>query len=155
MADRLAVIREGDLRAFGTVEQVYNEPRDEYAARFFGYRNIYDVAEYHHGKPYTKVDLGNITLRTSHVPDIDQMKVAVHGTEIILHRKTPVNIGDNLFQGKITEIATIGPISYITADIGEKIVLTMGRRSIKSANLKQGENIWVQFSSDSVKPIKA
>ena len=99
MADKLAVIRGGELRAFGTVEQVYNDPRDEYAARFFGYRNIYDVHEYHHGSPYTKVDIGKITLRTSHVPDSDQNKVAVHGAEIILHRKTPVNTGDNLFQG--------------------------------------------------------
>jgi len=155
MADKLAVVRQGELRAFGTVEQVYNDPRDEYAARFFGYRNIYDVLEYYHGKPYTKVDIGNITLRTSLAPDTDQNKVAVHGAEIILHRKTPVNTGDNLFNGTVSEIVTTGPTTYITADIGVKIVLTMGRRAVKVANLREGEKIWVQFSTEAVKPLRA
>ena len=155
MADKLAVIRQGELRASGTVEQVYNDPRDEYAARFFGYRNIYKVHEYHHGKPYTKIDIGNITLRTSHTPDTDQNKVAVHGAEIILHRKTPVDIGDNLFNGTVSEIVTTGPTTYISADIGQKIELTMGRRLVKAANLREGERIWVQFSADAVKPIRS
>jgi ABC-type Fe3+/spermidine/putrescine transport system ATPase subunit len=155
MADKLAVIRGGKLRALGTVEEVYNDPRDEYAARFFGYRNIYNVREYHHGIPFTKVDIGPVTLRTSYVPDIGQGKVAIHGAEILLHRKTPVNTRDNLFQGTVTEITTTGPTSYITANIGEKIVLTMGRRPVLAANLKIGERIWMQFSTEAVKPIRA
>jgi ABC-type sugar transport system ATPase subunit len=155
MADKLAVIRDGELKASGTVEEVYNGPRDEYAARFFGYRNIYPVHEYQHGVPYTKANIGGITLRTSIVPGEDQNKVAIHGAEIVLHRKTPVNTGDNLFQGTVSEITTNGPTSYITADIGVKIVLSMGRRPVTAANLKKGESIWVQFSTDAVKPIRA
>ena len=155
MANKLAVIREGELRAIGTIEQIYDDPLDEYAARFFGYRNIYNALEYQHGKPYTKVNIGDIVLRTSHIPDIDQNKVAIHGSEIILHRRTPVNTGDNLFQGTITEIINMGPTTYITGEIGQKIVLTMGRRPVKAANLKQGESIWVQFSAEAVKPIRA
>ncbi len=155
MADKLAVIREGQLRATGTVEQVYSNPMDEYAARFFGYRNIYPVEEYQHGEPYTKANIGEIILRTSHVPDMNQEKIAVHGAEIILHRKTPVNTGDNLFQGTVKEIITTGPITYITTDIGEDITLTMGRRAVKASNLHKGERIWVQFSTDAVKPIRS
>ena len=155
MADKLAVVRKGKLRAFGTVKQVYNEPGDEYAARFFGYRNVYDVSEFNHGKSYTKVNIGKVTLRTSHIPDLDQNKVAVHGAEIILHRKTPVNIGDNLFQGIVSEIITTGPTTYITVNIGLHIVLTMGRRQVKDANLNEGESVWVQFGTDAVKPIRA
>lgn len=155
MADKLAVIRDGELRATGSVEQVYNNPVDEYAARFFGYRNIYKVKEYQHGVLYTKVSIGKITLRTNLVPSVDQDKIAIHGCEIIFHKKTPVNTGDNLFQGKITEITTTGPTSYITVDLGEKITLTMGRRALEAENISKGENIWVQFSTDAVKPIRS
>lgn len=155
MADCLAVIRGGELRAMGSVEGVYNDPCDEYAARFLGYRNIYDVEEYHHGTPYTKVDIGSVSLRTSLVPDQDQNKVAVHGAEILLHRKRPVFTRDNLFQGTVSEITTTGPTSYISTDIGKKIVLTMGRRAVQAANLSIGERIWVQFSTNAVKPIRA
>jgi len=154
MADKLAVVRNGSLRAVGSVEQVYNDPCDEYAARFFGYRNIYDVKEYQHGSPYTKVNIGSVILRTSLVPDVDQSKVAVHGAEIILHRKTPVNTGDNLFQGNVHEITTVGPNTLISVDIGEKIVLTLGRRAVETARLSIGESVWVQFSTESVKPVR-
>jgi ABC-type sugar transport system ATPase subunit len=155
MADKLAVVRNGQLRAVGSVEQVYADPCDEYAARFFGYRNIYDVKEYQHGSPYSKVDIGAVTLRTSLVPGIDQVKVAVHGAEMILHRKTPVNTGDNLFQGNVVGITTIGPDTLITVDIGVKLVLTMGRRAVETAKLTLGERVWVQFSTDAVKPVRA
>jgi ABC-type sugar transport system ATPase subunit len=154
MADKMAVIRSGELRAIGTPEEVYNNPENEYAARFFGYQNIYDVKEYHHGTPYTKVSLGSVTLRTSHVPDIDQNKVAVHGYEIIIHKNTPVNTHDNLFQGELIEITTTGPTSNIKIDIGIIIMLTMGRRQLMDTNLIIGDRIWVQFSTDAVKPIK-
>ena len=155
MADRLAVIRNGSLKAFGTVEEVYNDPQDEYAARFFGYRNIYPVQGYQRVEPYTEANIGGVTLRSSLVPDKDQTKVAVHGAEIILHRKPPINTDDNLFKGKVSELTTNGPISYLTADIGVKIVLTLSRRPVKAANLHKGEDIWVQFSTDAVKPIRS
>ncbi len=155
MADKLAVVRNGSLRAVGSVEQVYRDPCDEYAARFFGYRNIYDVVEYQHGAPYSKVDIGSVTLRTSLVPDKDQNKIAIHGAEIILHRKTPLNTGDNLFQGTVDEITTTGPTCYISVNIGVKLVLTMGRRAVETARLARGERVWVQFSTDAVKPIRA
>jgi molybdate transport system ATP-binding protein len=154
IADRLAVIRNGMLRAIGSVEEVYNDPRDEYAARFLGYRNIYEVKEYHHGTPYTKADIGPIVLRTSYAPDLNQDKIAIHGTEILLHRKTPINTVDNLFHGSVTEITTTGPDSYIAVNIGVIIVLTMGRRAVQASNLRVGESVWVQFSSSAVKPIR-
>jgi ABC-type Fe3+/spermidine/putrescine transport system ATPase subunit len=154
MADKLAVIRNGELRAFGTVEQVYSDPRDEYAARFFGYRNIYNVTWYQHGIPYTKVNINGVILRTTLVPSSDE-KIAIHGDEIVLHKKTPINSGDNLYQGTITEIATTGPSVYITVDIGFDVTLTMGRRPFLAAQFHKGEKIWVQFSTEAVKPIEA
>jgi len=155
LADKLAVIRNGELRAVGSVEQVYGDPRDEYAARFFGYRNIYDIQDYQYGNPFTKADIGGVVLRTSFTLDVDQNKVAVHGAEIILHRKTPVNRDDNVFPGVVSEIVTTGPTCFISVDMGVRIVLTMGRRPVEAANLREGESVWVQFSADAVKPIRA
>lgn len=152
LADRLAVIRNGRLVTQGTVEYVYNEPVDEYAARFLGYQNVYDVIEVEEGRRYSKVKVGEITLRSS-TTTIDTMKVAIHGSEIILHRKTPINTGDNLYQGEVSRIVTTGPTAYITVDIGVPIVLTMGRRPYKASKLVVGEKLWVQFSTEAVKPI--
>ncbi len=154
LADRIAVIREGKLVTEGTVDQVYNTPIDEYAARFLGYQNIFDVAEVEVGNKFSKIRVDGVTLRSSYSPLDTQRKIAVHGSEIILHRKTPVNTGDNLFHATISGITTTGPTAYITVDIGINLVLTMGRRPYKTAKLRVGEELWVQFSMDAVKPLQ-
>jgi ABC-type Fe3+/spermidine/putrescine transport system ATPase subunit len=154
LADRIAVIRSGRLVTKGTVEHVYNNPAVEYAARFLGYQNVYDVSSVEPGRSSSKIKVGNIILRSSNHMGEDQKKVAIHGSEVILHRKTPVNMRDNLFQSEVKRIVTTGPTAYITVDFGLQMILTMGRRAYKASNLQVGESVWVQFSTDAVKPIK-
>ena len=107
------------------------------------------------GKRISKVKVGDVTLRCSNKIEEDQRKIAIHGSEIILHRKTPVNTGDNLFQADVSRITTTGPTAYITVDFGLPMVLTMGRRPYKASNLVVGEKLWVQFSTDAVKPLRS
>lgn len=40
MADRLVVLREGEMQQFGTPEEVYDQPANGYVAGFMGYRNL-------------------------------------------------------------------------------------------------------------------
>lgn len=77
LADRIAVVRNGSLVTHGTVEHVYNEPTVEYAARFLGYQNVYKVSEVEQGRPYAKVKINGVTLRSSHMPEQDQNKVTI------------------------------------------------------------------------------
>jgi ABC-type sugar transport system ATPase subunit len=154
LADKIAVVRDGRLVTTGTVEDVYNNPTVEYAARFLGYENVYDVSSIEELKSYSKIKVGEITLRSSKHIEEDQKKVAIHGSEVILHRKPPVNTWDNLHQSEVIRIGTTGPTAYITVDFGLQVILTMGRRAYKASNLKVGETLWVQFSPNAVKPIK-
>ena len=41
LATRMGVMRRGTIVKTGTVEEVFDDPMDEYAARFLGYENIY------------------------------------------------------------------------------------------------------------------
>jgi putative spermidine/putrescine transport system ATP-binding protein len=40
LADRIVVLREGEVRQIGTPEELYARPADPYVAEFMGYRNI-------------------------------------------------------------------------------------------------------------------
>jgi ABC-type Fe3+/spermidine/putrescine transport system ATPase subunit len=155
LADRIAVVRDGSLVTVGTVEQVYDDPVDEYAARFLGYQNIYKVSEIEHGRAYSTVKVSGVALRMSKKPSEDQTKIAVHGSDVIIQRKKPKNTGDNLFRSKVIRHFTTGPTAYITVDIGVPLVLTMGRRLYKATKLRVGKMFWVQFSPNAVKPIRA
>lgn len=151
LADRIAVVRNGSLVTVGTVEEVYDDPVDEYAARFLGYQNVFN-ASWRRGD---EVNVDGVSLHTSKSDLVEQTKVAIHGSEVVLHRREPGDTEDNVHQGEVTRIATTGPTSYITVDIGIPLTLTMGRRPYESTKLKVGEILWVVFSRSAVKPIKA
>ncbi|WIY04838.1 ABC transporter ATP-binding protein [Amycolatopsis mongoliensis] len=43
LADRLVVLRDGEVQQIGTPEEVYAQPVNSYVASFMGYRNLLDV----------------------------------------------------------------------------------------------------------------
>jgi putative spermidine/putrescine transport system ATP-binding protein len=43
LADRLVVLREGEVQQIGTPEEVYAQPVNSYVASFMGYRNLLDL----------------------------------------------------------------------------------------------------------------
>jgi putative spermidine/putrescine transport system ATP-binding protein len=43
LADRLVVLREGEVQQVGTPEEVYSQPRNRYVAAFMGYRNMLEL----------------------------------------------------------------------------------------------------------------
>ena len=42
MSDRVVVMKDGEIQQIGTPEEIYNEPENEYVARFIGESNIID-----------------------------------------------------------------------------------------------------------------
>lgn len=43
LADRLVVLRDGEVQQIGTAEEVYAQPNDSYVASFMGYRNMFEL----------------------------------------------------------------------------------------------------------------
>ena len=42
MSDKIVVMKDGEIQQIGTPEEIYNEPENEYVARFIGESNIID-----------------------------------------------------------------------------------------------------------------
>ncbi|MQA78529.1 MAG: ATP-binding cassette domain-containing protein [Streptosporangiales bacterium] len=55
LADRLVVLRAGEVQQIGTPEEVYAEPANRYVAGFMGYRNMFEL-------DVVGVDAGAVTL---------------------------------------------------------------------------------------------
>jgi ABC-type Fe3+/spermidine/putrescine transport system ATPase subunit len=152
LADQLEIMRRGSLVSAGTVEEVYKNPIDLYAARFLGYENIFDVKFVDKVNKITKLDVGGVIFRTSK-PWNGENKIGIHGDDIILSKITPFNVQNNIFQGTIKESMHIGPSVSVGIGIGPKIVINMSKRRFWELGLDVGENIWVQFTPESVKPL--
>lgn len=152
LADKLGIMRNGTIRSSGSVEQLYNNPVDLYAARFLGYVNIYNAKFVDEGKNLTKLGVNNIILRTSK-PWSGENKVGIHGDDVMLSRITPVDIRNNVFQGTIKDTMNIGPSVTVKINIGIDVEISMSKRRFWELGLDAGENIWVQFTPEAVKPL--
>lgn len=153
LADQLGVMRRGTIVFSGTVEDVYSNPVDLYAARFLGYENIFDVNYVDTGKKITKLDAGDIILRTSK-PWNGERKVGIHGDDVVLSKITPNNVQDNIFHGTIRDTMNIGPSVTVKISIGPEMIINMSKRRFWELGLDVGESIWVQFPPESVKPLR-
>ncbi|MBD3207633.1 ATP-binding cassette domain-containing protein [Candidatus Bathyarchaeota archaeon] len=153
LADELGIMRRGTIVSSGTVEQVYSNPVDLYAARFLGYENIFDVSYVDSGQKITKLATEGIVIRTTKDWD-GEKKVGIHGDDVIISKVTPDAIQNNIFQGRISDTMNIGPSVTVKISIGPEMVISMSKRRFWELGLDIGENIWVQFPPESVKPLK-
>jgi len=153
MADKLGVMRRGTIVTSGSVEQVYEDPRDEYVARFLGFQNIYDAELSEAGRRAAKMRLGGIVLRSARAPSEGQTKVGIHGDDIVISKRTPVSTRDNVFKGVVQGVANTGPSVNLTVDIGVRLVIDLSRRRFLEQGISGGDSVWVQFTPEAVKQI--
>ena len=153
MADKVGVMRRGTIVACGSVEQIYEDPIDEYVARFLGFQNIYDAEVSDMGRTMIKMRLGDIILRAAKAPTDDQTKIGIHGDDIMLSMRTPVSTRDNVFNGVVQEIVNVGPTVTLIVDMGVRLVIDLSRRRFLEQGISKGEDVWVQFPPEAVKQI--
>jgi len=152
LATRVGVMRRGGIVNSGTVQEVFDDPVDEYVARFLGYENIYDAEPTEVGR-VTKMRLGDVTVRAAKPPGEGQTRVGVHGDDVSIHTRTPVNIRDNVFRGRVAEYPATGPSVTVTLDIGVELRINQSKRRFLEQGFDRGDLVWVQFSPESVKQL--
>jgi len=152
LATRVGVMRRGGIVNSGTIQEVFDDPMDEYAARFLGYENIFDAKATETGR-FTKMRLGDVTVRAAKPPGEGQTRVGIHGDDVSIHAVTPVNVRDNVFQGRVAEYIDTGPSVTVTLDIGVELRINQSKRRFLERGFDRGDMVWVQFSPESVKQL--
>ncbi len=152
LATRMGVMRRGGIVNSGTVQEVFDDPVDEYAARFLGYENIYEAEPVETGR-VTKMRLGDVTLRAAKSPQEAQTRVGIHGDDVSIHARTPVNVHDNVFRGRVAEYIDTGPSVTVTLDIGVELRINQSKRRFLEQGFDRGDMVWVQFSPEAVKQL--
>ena len=155
LADKLGVMRRGTIVKVGTVEQVYEDPVDEYAARFLGFQNVYDAELSEAGRRLTKIRLGDLVLRATKAPAQGQTRVGIHSDDVSVTKRTPVSTSDNVFRGTVQAAANVGPSVTVTVDIGVKMVIDLSRRGFLEQGISPGDQVWVRFPPEAVKMLTA
>jgi molybdate/tungstate transport system ATP-binding protein len=145
LANRLGVIKNGKLVNIGTIEEIFENPKDEYAARFLGYENIFS------SNALTKVRIQDKILRTLKPPNDKEFLVGIHNDQIGISKLTPENTDENIFHAVVKEYSNLGPRVTLIVDIGLDLKLNISKSRFIEQKLDIDKKIWVYFNNDSLK----
>jgi len=159
MADRVAVLNEGAIQQIGTPMEVYNQPANEFVARFLGNPGM-NLLNCHlttsDGNLFIEIEHSNVRLQ---IPDELRGKVAGKKTEreltfgiraedILLSKESK----SESVQTKVYVVEPLGAENIIDLSIGQdpiiKKEILLKSKTQPDFDTKIGETLWMNFVTD-------
>lgn len=110
MADRLVVLREGEVQQIGTPEELHDKPVNWYVADFMGYRNILDMTVSEVAADgRVRVTQGELTLwgsAQSALPVGTEVRVAIRPDDFVVETDTASALPNSM-------ATTVGVVEYL------------------------------------------
>ena len=146
LADRIAVLNNGNIEQIGTQEEIFYHPRTPFVAKFLGINNIFEGKVIEDNNEITKFLIKNtgLIITTKSNPAFRHKKqsfLCIHPERLSLNREPQK--ANHFLISKIIDIKDRGPLLHITVDIkglNLNIILSKATFSL--------ENRYVCFSLD-------
>lgn len=149
LADRIAIISNGEISQVGDSDEIFRHPKDKFVADFVGVENIISGTAREAGGELTAIDTGNISIYSSE-QKIGEVHATVRPEDIILSLEKFTTSARNAFEGKIKEIADQGALIKLKVDIGEPLVVFLTRQSFLDMELNIDKIVWASFKATAV-----
>jgi molybdate transport system ATP-binding protein len=153
LAKRMAIIRNGKIEQFGEVDEIINNPKNEFVARFVGYKNFLDGKVKKEDNHY--IFEGDIEIYLDKPYECGEAILAIRPEDIML-------VGDggcryhykkyNLFDAKIVEVYPLS-LSTVRAVLdvnGVYLTCEVMRSKAYRMGLKKGMKVKISISSSVV-----
>lgn len=149
LADRLAVMHNGEIVQTGEPSQVFRQPVSLFVAWFVGAENILNGHVNSRGVELT-ADIV-INCPTHHKGDIT---LTIRPEDITLSQEPEHLEGRNILPGTITRIIDQGPVYRITFDAGIPLTALVSHKTAAELALAPGMPIWASFDQSSIHVIQ-
>ncbi|MCX7857859.1 MAG: ABC transporter ATP-binding protein [Deltaproteobacteria bacterium] len=156
LADRLCVLKEGHIVDVGKVEEVMNDPKDEWVASFFGletilYGNIVGKAD---GGYLVRVSGKNIEVATKEIVSKNVL-LCIRPENVTIFTSEPSHVSSrNLFLGKVVEIYPVGYHYKVRIDCGFPLWAFVTKNSLVNLDLNRGKKVYASFKATSIRVIE-
>jgi len=152
LADKVAVMREGEIVQVGIPSEVLSNPADEFVARFLGYENVLRVRFVKYESGISEVSADGISIKVDGRLESNSATVAIRPEDIVMTMEAPTASGEwNFFEGTVEEYTNLGPVVEVTVDAGLVLKVFIDKRSFLEFNLSKGRHVHVGFKVNSVK----
>jgi len=157
LADKVAVIHNGEILQMGTPDEVFKNPKSDFVANFVGVKNFFraKLIKADKAEERTAVINDNLSFRLLSNQDASDGFVLIRGKSIIISDTRFDSSALNSFRGKIKDINKSIQGYEIIVDIGVSLSIMITQHSFNRFELSEGKNIWVSFKGSSIRFLKA
>ncbi|NWF77200.1 MAG: ABC transporter ATP-binding protein [Chloroflexi bacterium] len=153
LADRIGVLIDGRLVQTGNADDIFYSPKNEEVANFVGVENVLEGVIITNSDGIVTVKIGPHRIgiqAVSNYPAGKEVYACIRPEDItlapIFHRSS----ARNYFQGKVTRVTTLGPLSRVEIDCGFRLVALVTKISAEELNLQEGKEVCATFKATGV-----
>jgi len=153
MADKIAIIDNGELIQFGTAEEIFFHP-NERVSNFIGSPNILtceNCSQISHG--LLKVKCGDISLIVANEGKKIN-KIAILPEDIYIYKIAPSEPGLNILEGTIKKIEVLSRNVLCSVYIGKNLLkVKLPKEIFNTAKFYIDEKVWIVFRIQKLKVV--
>ncbi len=151
LANKVMVMRDGEIEQFGSVEDVFCRSRSDFVAQFIGI-NVLEGVVTKHMNDLTMVDIGGIEIATKDRAEVGTRVRVLIRPEIISIRRASFSDRElNTFTGVIERIERSGTTVDIYVDIGgKKLRIVVTPNMLNELSIPVGDQMAVKIRPEDV-----
>jgi tungstate transport system ATP-binding protein len=155
LADRIGVLIGGELLQIGSPNDIFCLPKNMEVAQFVGVENILKGMIVDKDDNLVTIQVNSSTVQAISGYEIGEPVYAlVRPEDITFTLAKDKTSARNVFEGKITKIASVGPLVRIEVDCGFPLLGVITKRSAEELGLKVGRRIRANSKATAVHVIK-
>lgn len=155
LADKIAVLVNGEIVQIGQAREVFYSPKNRIIAEFIGMDNILDGSVISSEAEMVVIDINGTTIEAVADCEIGQKVYACFRPEDITIALSKLSSSArNSLAGTITSIAFNGPFCRIEIDCGFPLIALVTSRSAEEMELEIGTNVFATIKAVSIHIIK-
>ena len=155
LADRVGVLMNGELLQTGDSRDIFTAPRNREVAEFVGVENIIDGVIVSSEDKVVTIDSGGRFIEAiSDYATGEEVCACVRPEDITLALSKVSSSARNSFEGEITWLVSMGPLTRVEVDCGFPLVVLVTKRSAEELGLAKGKKVYATFKATGVHVIK-
>ena len=152
LADRIAVVIDGQIGQIGTSKQIFYQPMNHAVAHMVGVEDILDGVVIENEAGLAAIDVNGVLITAcSGASPGTPVTLYMRPEDITFYEKDSIrSSARNMFTGRITEVVPMGPMVRLKVDAGVKLTAVITQRSFEELGLAQGKETELTFKASAI-----
>jgi tungstate transport system ATP-binding protein len=155
LASKIGVLIGGEILQIGSPNEIFCMPKSMEVAQFVGVENILKGVIAGKDGNLVNIKVDDSTIQAVSDCEIGEPVYAlIRPEDVTFTQKKDRSSARNVFQGKITRIASVGPLVRIEVDCGFDVLGVITKMSAEELDLDIGKNVHASFKATAVHVIR-